>query len=121
MIHKVTVNGFSGTPVQVLLRNLGIDGIVLVGGSTYGCVESTGRGAADLGFKVAMVEDAVSLGAVFDGAKGGFPPPFLHDATMVNFCSFIGRVTTTDELIAEWGYYPQGELTAAAGGPRARV
>ena len=72
-------------------------------------------------FKVAVVEDAVSLGAVFDGAKGGFPPPFLHDATMVNFCSFIGRVTTTDELIAEWGSYPQGELSAAAGGQRARV
>ena len=121
VIHKFTVGGFTNTPVDLLLRNLGMEEVVLVGGATQGCVESTGRGAADLGFKVAIVEDAVTSGALFDGTKVTFVPPFLHDATMVNFASIIGRVTTTEELLHEWGSYSPGRAAEEVARPASRA
>ncbi len=113
VVHKFTQNGFIGTAVHLVLRNLGIEELVFTGGATNGCVEGTARGAADSGFKVGVVEDAVSLVAMFDGEKGNFALPFLHDATMINFCSFIGRVTTTDELLAEWAARSSDQPVAA--------
>ncbi len=90
VFHKLTMGGFSGTGAEAALRNRGIDTLVLVGGHTHACVEATGRGAADLGFHVAVVEDAVINYM-----------PLMHDAAMINFAGFIGRVTTTGELIEE--------------------
>ncbi|MFC2058051.1 cysteine hydrolase family protein [Chloroflexota bacterium] len=90
VVHKVTMGGFTGTGAELLLRNMGIDGIILVGGHTHGCLESTGRVAADLGFKVVVPEDA-TINIL----------PLMHDASMINFASHIGRVTTTDELLSE--------------------
>lgn len=90
VVHKVTMGGFTGTGTEALLRNMGVDTIVLVGGHTHACVEASGRAAADLGFRVAIVEDAVINYM-----------PLMHDAAMINFATFIGRVTTTDELVEE--------------------
>jgi nicotinamidase-related amidase len=90
LIHKVTMGGFTGTGADQLLRTLGIRTIVMVGGHTHACVEATARVAADLGYGVVVVEDAVINYL-----------PVMHDAAMVNFASFIGRVTTTDDLLAE--------------------
>ena len=90
VFHKVTMGGFTGTGAELVLRNLGVDTLVLVGGHTHACVESTGRAAADLGFKVAIVEDAVINYL-----------PVMHDAAMINFASFIGRVVDTREVLDE--------------------
>jgi nicotinamidase-related amidase len=90
VFHKVTMGGFTGTGAELVLRNMGIDTLVLVGGHTHACVESTGRAAADLGFKVAIVEDAVINYL-----------PVMHDAAMINFASFLGRVVETQEVLAE--------------------
>ena len=90
VIHKITMGGFTGTGADQLLRGLGVRTIVMVGGHTHACVEATARVAADLGYGVVVVEDAVINYL-----------PVMHDAAMVNFASFIGRVTTTDELLTE--------------------
>jgi nicotinamidase-related amidase len=82
--------GDPGTGAELVLRNMGIDTLVLVGGHTHACVESTGRAAADLGFKVAIVEDAVINYL-----------PVMHDAAMINFASFLGRVVETQDVLAE--------------------
>jgi nicotinamidase-related amidase len=90
VFHKVTMGGFTGTSAERVLRNLGVETLVLVGGHTHACVESTGRVAADLGFEVAVVEDAVVNYL-----------PLMHDAAMINFSSFVGRVLSTAEVIEE--------------------
>ncbi len=110
VIHKVTMGGFTGTGAEEMLRNMGIDTIVLIGGHTHACVESSGRAAADLGFKVAVVEDAVINYM-----------PLLHDAAMLNFAGFIGRVTTTDELLDEIGAGMAKAAAKPAAGRAARA
>lgn len=84
VIHKLTYGGFTGTGAEGLLRNMGIEAVVLVGGNTHVCVESTGRAAADLGFMVTAVEDAL-----IDYE------PLMHDAAMITFSTILGRVLST--------------------------
>jgi nicotinamidase-related amidase len=57
---------------------------------TNECVESTVRHAADLGFEVALVEDA--CGAVETS---------LHEATVRTLGHTYARITSTAEVVAE--------------------
>ena len=43
-----------------MLRNLGLETLVVAGVSTSSCVETTARDAADRGFQVVIVEDATA-------------------------------------------------------------
>lgn len=90
IIHKVSRSAFAATGLENILRNIGIDQLVIGGGATHACVESTGRAASDLGFQVAVVDDA---------CISQFP--LLHDATMINFHMSMGRVVTTREVVEE--------------------
>jgi biuret amidohydrolase len=90
VFHKRGYGGFTGTGAETTLRNLGIDTLVLVGGTAHVCVESTGRAAADLGFSVVAVEDAV-----IDYE------PLMYDAAMITFSTIVGKVLTTAEVLHE--------------------
>lgn len=66
VVEKHTPSFFVGTMVEQLLRNRGVDTIVLAGVSTDAGIEGTARHAAALGFLPLVVEDAVSS---FDRAR----------------------------------------------------
>jgi nicotinamidase-related amidase len=57
VLPKTAVGAFSTTGLEVELRRLGRDTVVLMGVSTSGCVLSTVRHGADLGFTLVVVED----------------------------------------------------------------
>ncbi|HCO14164.1 MAG TPA: hypothetical protein DIT46_08255 [Gemmatimonadetes bacterium] len=90
VINKVTRSAFIGTGLANMLRNMGVNQVLLGGVATHACVESTGRSASDLGFQVVVVEDA---------CLSQFP--LLHDATLVNFLMSMGRVITTHDVLRE--------------------
>jgi nicotinamidase-related amidase len=54
------MSGFAGTDLDQLLRQHGVHHIVLAGLTAPGCVEGTGRYAAELGYSVTLVTDAVA-------------------------------------------------------------
>lgn len=58
LLPKTSCNVFVSTNIDYLLRNLGIEQVVIVGQLTDECVESAVRTAADLGYFVTVVEDA---------------------------------------------------------------
>lgn len=60
VIHKQRGNAFTSSPLDVKLRGLGVDKIVLVGAWTNMAVESTARVGADIGYEVAVVSDATA-------------------------------------------------------------
>jgi ureidoacrylate peracid hydrolase len=62
-IDKPRFSAFHGTPLEVLLRSLGIDTLVLTGVVTHGGVEGTARDAMIRDFSVVILEDCV---AAFD-------------------------------------------------------
>ncbi len=57
VVRKVRVGPFSTTDLEHQLRDRGIDTLVLAGVSTSGVVLSTVRAAADLDYRILVVED----------------------------------------------------------------
>jgi ureidoacrylate peracid hydrolase len=62
-LDKPRFSAFHGTPLEVLLRSLDIDTLVLTGIVTHGGVEATARDALIRDFAVVILEDGV---AAFD-------------------------------------------------------
>ena len=60
VISKTSTSPFSTTGLDVTLREMGRDTLVLLGVATSGCVLSTVRWAADIPYKLAVVSDACS-------------------------------------------------------------
>jgi nicotinamidase-related amidase len=57
-VVKKRISAFEGSDLQVLLRGLGADHLVLAGVSTSGVVLSTVRRAADLDYRLSVLQDA---------------------------------------------------------------
>lgn len=59
VIDKSYASVFYGTPLQSYLVKLGIDTLIIVGGSTSGCCRATAVDAVTRNYNVAVVEDCV--------------------------------------------------------------
>ncbi|WP_229053480.1 cysteine hydrolase family protein [Aeromicrobium sp. Leaf350] len=88
VVTNPKVSGFASSDLDARLREAGIDTVVLFGVATNLSVESTGRSAGDLGYRVVVVSDACS--AASDAA---------HDATLETF-GLLGEVATADDVLA---------------------
>lgn len=82
-------SAFAGTSLAEELAAKAITDIVIVGLATTFGVESTARAAADLGFSVVVVSDAVS-----DPDHSG------HERSLTRVFPALGRVRTTAEVLA---------------------
>jgi ureidoacrylate peracid hydrolase len=71
-----------------VLRNLGIDTLLIAGTKTNVCCESTARDAMMLDFKVVLVSDC--CGALSDDE---------HRATLETHIQQFGDVATADEVL----------------------
>ncbi len=60
VIDKNASSPFNGTGIDQILRNLQLETLVMAGMATDMCVETTARDAADRGYNVIVVEDAVA-------------------------------------------------------------
>lgn len=81
-------SAFAGTPLARDISMQQITDVVVVGLATTFGVESTARAAADLGFNVTVVVDAVSD-----------PDPAGHERSVTRVFPALGRVTTTQDLV----------------------
>lgn len=59
VVDKSYASAFFGTPFISYLIKMGIDSLIIVGGSTSGCVRATAVDAVTHNFNVAVVEDCV--------------------------------------------------------------
>jgi nicotinamidase-related amidase len=88
VINKTSAGAFNSTAIDQTLRNMGVEGLVIIGVVTHACVESTARDAADRGYKCILVDDACTT----------FSQEY-HDATLRTFAMHFGKVQTTEETI----------------------
>jgi nicotinamidase-related amidase len=58
LILKPRYSAFDHTSVELLLRDLDADRLLLVGGASEACILQTGIDARELGFKVSLLADA---------------------------------------------------------------
>ena len=90
---RVTKNRYSAfttgaSRLERLLRSLGVENLILAGTKTNVCVESTGRDAMALDFKVVLVSDGCA--ATSDRE---------HLGTLETFLQQFGDVMTKDEVL----------------------
>ena len=69
VVTKNYPNAFIATPLEAQLKALGIENIVLAGFMTHMCINSTARGAFNLGFKPTVVASACATRSL-TGANG---------------------------------------------------
>src|SRR5438270_5494318 len=89
VVEKMRMNGFYDTRLDILLRGLGAESIVITGAWTNMSIEHTARHGADAGYEVGVVSDGTST---------------THDewqhAALNYALTNVGRVATTDEVSA---------------------
>ena len=88
VISKTTESVFNSTNIDRLLRNMGIENLIIVGVVTNGCVEGATRSAAELDYGTILVEDATAALA-----------PQLHAHAILNMGHKDARIKSTDEVV----------------------
>jgi nicotinamidase-related amidase len=98
IVRKHYPNSFRETNLLEMLKEWGIERVVIAGMMTHMCVDATARAAADFGFHVMIAEDAC---ATRDLQYGGatIPADLVHKSFLAALKSY-GRVMKTDEIIA---------------------
>lgn len=89
IVNKTTDSVTTGTNYLNLIRNMGIETVVVTGIVTDQCVASTVRGLADDGFKVICVEDCCAA-----------PDITLHDTELKIMNVIYCNVLDTDQTIS---------------------
>ncbi|KAA0969605.1 cysteine hydrolase [Aureimonas fodinaquatilis] len=90
IIPKTSSGIFNSTNIDYVLRNLGVEYLVIMGVVTDQCVESAVRDAADRGFLVTLIEDGC---AAYSDRN--------HNDCMEAMDGHYSRVRSADEFVAE--------------------
>ncbi len=98
VVVKTGTSGFIGTGLEALLRDTGVQSLVMVGGEANMCVESTARMAGNLGFITAIVADALVnfQRTLRDGRV--MPPDMVLAMSRANLTSFAHIADSGDVL-----------------------
>ncbi|MGB8344420.1 MAG: isochorismatase family cysteine hydrolase, partial [Ktedonobacteraceae bacterium] len=95
VLPKSSTSVFISTPIDYILRNLGVKHLILSGLLTDQCVESAVRDACDLGYLVTLVTDACATYT-----------PEQHEYSLKAMSGFC-RQRTTEQVLAEVGFLRQ--------------
>jgi ureidoacrylate peracid hydrolase len=88
LVVKKGFGGFSNTPLDTVLRNMGVTTCIVSGVTTCVCVSSTIRGAVEHNYRMILVSDAV---AEIDRTT--------HEAELKTMARLFADVKTADEVI----------------------
>jgi ureidoacrylate peracid hydrolase len=90
-LDKNRYGAFTGTNLDLILRNRGVRTLVMSGGATNVCVESTVREGFMFDYNIVVVEDACAT-----------VTRELHEGTLASIRGWFGRVEKADDVIAAW-------------------
>ncbi|MGF1513931.1 MAG: cysteine hydrolase family protein [Elainellaceae cyanobacterium] len=80
VFDKITMSAFEGTPLNIALRDCGVQTVIVVGVATEIGIEPTIRHAADLGYIPVVVTDACGAGDEEAGERAIASLKFVGDA-----------------------------------------
>jgi biuret amidohydrolase len=92
VFDKLTFSAFEGTPLDIALRDCGINAVILVGVATEIGLEPTVRHGCDLGYIPILVTDACGAGDQEAGARALASLRFMGDAfftTVEEICGVL--------------------------------
>lgn len=85
-----SASGFANTDLDLLLKQHGVEKIVLIGMRVNTCIDTTARFGAELGYHVTLIKDAT---AGFDWAE-------METTFEINAPAYAHAILTTEDLIA---------------------
>ena len=100
VVEKSTNSAFIGTPLEQLLREAGIESVVITGVITNNSVEATARMAGNLGFTTYVVADATATFGRYDYDRRWRTSAEVHAMSLANLDGEYASVVTADELLA---------------------
>ncbi len=103
VVKKHRYSAFFGTDLEIVLRGLGVDTVVITGVTTENCCHATARDAMFRDFRVVFLSDATATFDYPDVGQGGMSADEVHRATLVILSVSTADVMTTDELMARVG------------------
>ena len=84
IFDKITMSAFEGTPLDIALRDCGINSFIIVGVATEIGIEPTVRHGADLGYIPIVVKDACGAGHKDAGERAMASIGFIGDAIVTD-------------------------------------
>src|SRR5438477_3185184 len=98
VFDKITMSAFEGTPLDIALRDCGIDAFAIVGIAMEIGIEPTVRHGADLGYIPVVVKDACGFGHCDAADRSVANLEFAGDAlftTVEAMCAQLGRTRSS--------------------------
>lgn len=98
VIKKHRYSGFFGTDLDIILREWGIDTVIISGTTTENCCLATARDAMFRNYRVVFLSDAT---ATYDYPDRGFGPMMnadVHHATLVILAASTAHVMSVADL-----------------------
>ncbi|WP_064712329.1 isochorismatase family cysteine hydrolase [Rhizobium bangladeshense] len=83
-------SGFANTDLDLELKRHGVQRIIVIGLVAHTCIEATVRYAAELGYDVTVVKDAVA----------DYSQEMMHAALEVNLPNYASAIIETKEVVA---------------------
>jgi nicotinamidase-related amidase len=83
-------SGFANTDLDLQLKKHGIHQLIVIGQIAHTCIEATVRFAAELGYEVTVVKDAVA----------DYSDEHMHAALDINIPNYASAIVTTEEIVA---------------------
>ena len=96
IFDKITMSAFEGTPLDIALRDCGINSFIIAGVATEIGIEPTVRHGADLGYIPIVVTDACGAGHADAGKRALANIKFIGDAILTDTQTIqdvLGRMT----------------------------
>jgi nicotinamidase-related amidase len=100
LVTKSVNAAFIGTDLDLRLRRLGVEQVVLFGLVTDMCVSTTARVAANLGYRTVVVGDACATFALPDADGRLIAAEQIHRAHLATLRAEFAQVVDTDTVVA---------------------
>ncbi|WP_236796266.1 cysteine hydrolase family protein [Amycolatopsis sp. GM8] len=100
VIKKHRYNSFYATDLEMILRGLGVETVVLTGMTTECCVLGTARGALERGFRSMVVADACASCDYPDLGAGAMSAAEMHLAALRVMSLTSSQLVETDQFLA---------------------
>lgn len=98
VVQKHLPGSFTGTKLEEILRQQGIERLVIAGFMTQMCVDTTTRQAAHLGFQVTVLSDATAAMAVKGPDGEAIPADQVHKTHLGSLSGFLAEVKSVKDV-----------------------
>jgi len=100
IIKKHRYSAFFGTDLDIILRGLGTDTVIVTGVTTENCCHATARDAMFHDYRVAFLSDCTATLAYPDLGYGTLSADELHRSSLIALAFSTAHVMTSAECMA---------------------